>query len=116
MEIDGTKDYTLTGDCLRAVERCPWEADACLVLARLWEGEPQRVLFYLDQGLAATSNQEPEVPPGVSPWQDYLYRDLLRLHFIRAETLLELNRPDEAFQEYEALLKIDPEDAMASAL
>ena len=112
LQINGTRDYYITGDCLRAVERCPTEADAYVVLARLYEGDPEQALFYLDQGLAATSGQEPEVPPGVSPWRDHLFRDILRLHFTRAETLLELNRHEEGFQEFEELLKIDPEDGI----
>jgi tetratricopeptide (TPR) repeat protein len=116
LQINGTRDYRITGYCLRAIERCPSDADAYVILARLYQGEPELVLSFADEGLKATEDQEPEVPPGIPPWEDHLYRDVLRLHFIRAETLLELNRTDEGFRQFEGLLKQDPQDGMGAAL
>ena len=92
-QLDGTEDYGVRSVCLRAMERCPGDADA---------------------GLAATGGRSPEVPEGVSPWRDHLFRDVLRLRFVRAESLLELGRTHEAFAEFEELLRIDPFDGMGA--
>ncbi len=116
LQIDGTGDYTITKNCIRAIERCPSDADAYVILARLFEGEPERILSIAEEGLKATNEQLPEVPPGISPWRDHLYRDILRLRFFRAHALLALDRPQEGFQEFEELLKVDPDDGIGAAL
>ncbi len=116
LQINGTRDYETTRNCLRALERCPTEADAYVVLARLYEGDPERALNFVESGLDATRRQEPEIAPGTSPWRSHLYRDVMRLHLIRAQSLLELGRTDEGFREFDQLLQIDPEDLMGAAL
>ncbi|MFW5715807.1 MAG: tetratricopeptide repeat protein [Spirochaetota bacterium] len=113
--IDGTEDYRVRELCLRALERCPSEANAYVVLARLYAERPELALSLADAGISATAGTSPEVPDGVSPWCDHLYRDILRLHFVRAESLLRLGRTDDAFAEYEELLRIDPEDGIGAA-
>ncbi len=112
--LDGTEDVYLQALCLRAIERCPEEPDPYVVLARLYERKPERSLQLADAGLAASSGRTPDVPAGASPWLDHSYRDVIRLHFIRAEVLTQLGRTDEAFAEWETLLKIDPEDAIGA--
>ncbi len=54
------------------------------------------------------------MPEGVSPWRDHLYRDVLRLHFVRAELLRDLDRTGESFVEFEELLRIDPFDGIGA--
>lgn len=113
--FDGTEDYSVRSICLRAMERCPDDADAYVVLARIYDHRPELALSLVDAGLAATAGRSPEVPEGVSPWRDHLFRDVLRLRFVRAESLLDLGRTDEAFAEFEELLRIDPFDGMGAA-
>ncbi|MFW5783247.1 MAG: tetratricopeptide repeat protein [Spirochaetota bacterium] len=112
--FDGTEDYTVRSICMRAMERCPTDADAYVVLARIYDHRPELALSLVDAGLVATAGRAPEVPDGVSPWRDHLFRDVLRLRFVRAESLLDLGRIDEAFAEFEELLRIDPFDGMGA--
>ena len=113
--FDGTGDYRVRSICLRALERYPSNADPYVVLARIYDHRPELALSLVDAGLTATAGRAPEVPEGESPWRDHLFRDVLRLHFIRAESLQELGRTDEAFAEYEQLLRIDPFDGIGAA-
>ncbi|MFW6388100.1 MAG: tetratricopeptide repeat protein, partial [bacterium] len=115
-QIDGSEDSMIERYCLRAIERCPEDADAYVVWARLFERRPELALEIVETGLAASRNQEPDVPEGVSPWADHLFRDVLRLHFTRAEMLQALGRLEEAFEEYERLLEMDPEDGIGARL
>ena len=114
--IDGSEDFSIERYCLRAIERCPNEPDAYVVWARLYERQPQLALAIVETGIAATREREPDLPDGVSPWADHLFRDVLRLHFIRAEMLRSLGRLDEALDEYEYLLDFDPEDGIGARL
>lgn len=113
-ELDGTGEPGLQAICIRAIERCPTNADGYVVWARLWEHRPEEALKIVDAGLEATEGREPDVPPGWSSWGDHEYRDVMRLYFIRAETLLALDRTDEAFEEFERLLRIDAEDGIGT--
>lgn len=112
--FDGTEDYGVRSICLRAMERCPTDADSYVVLARIYDHRPELALSLVDAGIAATAGRSPEVPEGESPWRDHLFRDVLRLRFVRAESLLDLSRTDEAFAEFEELLRIDPFDGMGA--
>lgn len=113
--IDGTEDFQIRRLCLRALERGPGEADPYVVLARLYSERPEVALSVADAGIAATRDTVPDVPDGVSPWRDHLFRDVIRLHLIRADSLVELDRLDEAYAEYETLLRIDPHDGIGAA-
>lgn len=110
--IDGSENPWIGGMCMRALERCPDEADAYVVLARLFEFQPERALRIAELGLKVTAEQKPNVPEGASAWEDHLFRDVLRLHFTRAEILHELEEHDAAFAAFERLLELDPVDGM----
>ncbi len=114
-KIDGTEDYFVRAICLRAVERCPTDADAYVVLARIYDTHPALALTFVNAGLEATADAVPAVPADVSPWRDHLFRDVIRLHFIRAELLRDLGRLEETFAEFEELLRIDPFDGIGAA-
>ncbi len=114
-QIDGNEYSSLRHLCVRAIERCPTHADAYVVLARTYEQQPERALTIADAGLAATADKEPDFPPGWAAWDDHLFRDVMRLHFIRAETLLTLDRRQEAVAAFEHLLsEYDPDDRMGA--
>ncbi len=100
--------------CLRAIERCPEDPDAFVVWARLHAGKPETALSIIDLGIHRSADRTPEVPEGMSTWSDHEFRDVIRLHFMRAETLLELGRNDEAFIEFNNLLELDPHDAIGA--
>ncbi|MFP4232536.1 MAG: tetratricopeptide repeat protein [Spirochaetaceae bacterium] len=112
--IDGSEDTIIQSRCLRAIERCPTDADAYVVWARLYEHRPEDVLRIVEAGISATAERTPIVPPGASPWGDHTFRDVLRLHFQRAEALESLGKTNEAFEEWERLLSLDPHDAVGA--
>ena len=101
--------------CLRAIERCPEDPDAYVVWSRLNAERPETALSIIDLGIKRSADRTPETPEGMSPWSDHEYRDVIRLHFIRAGTLLKLGRNEEAFAEYDWLLELDPHDAIGTA-
>ena len=100
--------------CARAIERCAECAVAYVVLTRVFDHEPQRALRCAEIGVAATAGCTPDVPDGVSPWDDYLFRDVLRIRFLRAETLRTLGRFEESVAAFQELLTDDPTDAVAA--
>ncbi|TVQ26800.1 MAG: hypothetical protein EA382_04855 [Spirochaetaceae bacterium] len=112
--LDGTEDYFARATCLRAMERCPTDADAYVVLARLYSRRPELALTIVDAGLLATAGAVPDVPDGLSVWADHTYRDVLRLRFVRADLLRDLGRLLDAFAQYEELLAIDPLDGIGA--
>ncbi len=104
------EDSWTEGMCVRAIERYPADADAYVVLANMHEHRPERALQFVEIGLEATVGEKPDVPDGISPWLDHGFRDVMRLHFVRAETLHELGRLEAACAAFERLLEIDPAD------
>lgn len=112
--IDGSEDWWIEAMCYRAIERCPDQADAYVMLARLYEHRPQLALRFVESGLEMTADQKPEVPDGFSAWDDHLFRDVIRLHFTRAEMLHTLGDFEAAFEQFERLLQIDPADGICS--
>ena len=112
--IDGSEDSWIEAICHRAIERCPDQADAYVVLARLYEHKPERALRFVELGLEATADQEPEVPDGLSAWDDRPFRDVIRLHLTRAEMLQALGDVESALEQFARLLEIDPDDGICS--
>lgn len=108
-------EWDVEGFCMRAIERCAWDADAYVVWARMYSGQPETALAIADLGIERSDEQVPDVPEEMSPWSDHDFRDVIRLHFIRAETLLKLGRTEEAFVEYDWLLELDPSDSIGVA-
>ncbi len=113
--INGTENYRIQRWCIRAIERCPDDADAWVVWARLYEHKPEISLEIAEKGLEATADRRPDIPDDLSPWADHLYRDVIRLHFTRAASLLSLDRRDEALAVFEEMLRFDPEDGINAA-
>ena len=112
--IDGSEDSWIEVMCHRAIERCPDQADAYVVLARLYEHKPERALRFVELGLEATADQKPEVPDGLSAWDDHLFRDVIRLYLTRAEMLHALGDFESALEQFARLLEIDPDDGICS--
>ena len=114
-DLDRYAMWHVEGCCLRAIERCPEDPDAYVVWARLYASRPEIALSIADLGIERSTTREPDMPEGMSPWSDHEFRDVIRLHFLRAETLVTLERHDEAFAEYNWLLELDPHDAIGAA-
>ncbi|MFP4644292.1 MAG: hypothetical protein ACLFM0_08045 [Spirochaetales bacterium] len=117
--MDRERDQLASRDiesyCLRAIERCPEDPDAYVVWARLHAEEAETALAIIDLGETMSADLEPDTPEDVSPWSDHEFRNVMRLHIMRAEILLELGRYEEAFAEYEWLLEVDPYDSIGAA-
>lgn len=114
-EDDGAMRWYVKGYCMRAIERCPEDPDAYVVWAHIHAEAPETALAIIDRGITVSAGRAPDTPEGMSPWSDHEFRGVMRLHFLRAETLEKLERYDEAFAEYKWLLELDPRDAIGAA-
>ncbi len=111
-EPNPTTEYLAKVALVRSMERCPQLPDPYYLWARMFYGNPAYMLTVLDTGLAACAHLEPEVPPGVSPWRDHMYRDIIRMQLLRASTLVELQQPDKAAEQLTELMTSMPEDEL----
>ena len=105
-----THEYFAKRFCLLAIERDPACAEAYVLLASSERQNPEQALQVLEAGIAAGEERKPALPVGVSAWRDHMYRDVLRLRFARAESLVTVGRQEEALAAYQEILRLEPED------
>jgi tetratricopeptide (TPR) repeat protein len=105
-----THEYFAKRFCLLAIERDPTCAEAYVLLASIERQNPEQALRVLETGIAMGEERKPALPVGVSAWRDHMYRDVLRLRFARAESLVTVGRHEEALAAYQEILRLEPED------
>ncbi|MFN2312345.1 MAG: hypothetical protein ABR590_09870, partial [Spirochaetia bacterium] len=103
-------EYFAKRYCLLAIERDPACAEAYVLLASIERQNPEQAMRVLEAGIAVGEKRKPALPVGASAWRDHMYRDVLRLRFARAESLVTMGRQEEALAAYQQIVRLEPED------